>query len=111
MHLVGFAFGGVGDVHHVGDGGDDVHVELAVEAFLDDFHVEHAEESAAEPEAEGGGRFRFEGEGGVVELEFLDGGAQVFVVFGFDGVDAGEDHGLDLLEAVDGGVAGGVPRG
>ncbi len=35
-------------------GGDDVHVELAAEALLDDFHVEQAEESAAETEAERG---------------------------------------------------------
>ena len=33
-------------------GGDEVEVELALEALLDDLHVEEAEEPAAEPETE-----------------------------------------------------------
>ena len=44
----------VNHVGYVGDGGDDVHVEFAVETFLHDFHVEESEEAAAETEAEGG---------------------------------------------------------
>ena len=93
----------VGDV---GDGGDDAHVELAVEAFLDDLHVEQAEEAAAEAEAEGERRLGEEREGGIVELELLERGAQVLIVLGLDGIDAGEHHRLRLLEAFDGLRAG-----
>ena len=39
-----------------------VDVELSFEAFLDDFHVEEAEEAAAETEAEGVVAFGFEAE-------------------------------------------------
>ncbi|MNF84276.1 hypothetical protein D3C84_666280 [compost metagenome] len=39
-------------------GGDQVQVVLALQALLDDFHVQHAEETAAEAEAQGIGAFR-----------------------------------------------------
>ncbi len=98
---------GFGDlVDHGGVGGDDVHVELAAEAFLDDFHVEEAEEAAAEAEAEGGGGFGLEGEGGVVDLEFTHRDLEGLVVGGVDGVDAGEDHGADFFESGEGLGAG-----
>ena len=45
----------------VGDGRgglDDLDVVLALEAFLDDLHVQQAEEAAAEAEAQGVGGFR-----------------------------------------------------
>lgn len=91
---------GLGDfVDHGRVGGNDIHVELAAEAFLDDLHVEKAEESAAEAEAEGDGGFGLEGEGGVVDLQLGHGGLEGFVVAAVDGVDAGEDHRLDLLVA------------
>ena len=47
----------------VGDVGsrlNEVDFVLAFEALLDDLHVQHAEEAAAEAEAEGVGRFRCE---------------------------------------------------
>lgn len=44
-------------VAYVRHGGDYVHVEFAAEAFLHNFHMEQAEESAAETEAESGRRF------------------------------------------------------
>ena len=70
LHVVDFRGGGhsggvidieplfLGGHHLVGDighGGDDILVKLAVEALLDDLHMEQAEEAAAEAEAEGGG--------------------------------------------------------
>ena len=42
-----------------------------------------------------------EGQGGVVELELLERGAQVFKVLRCNGVDTGKDHRLDFLEAFD----------
>ncbi len=63
----------VGEVDFVADagrGGDEVEVELALEALLNDLHVQQAEEAAAEAEAEGDGAFRLEEEGRVVEASF-----------------------------------------
>ena len=103
---------GLGDlVDHGGVGGDDVHVEFAAEAFLDDLHVKEAEEAAAEAEAEGGGAFGGEGEGGVVDLELAHGDLESLVVGGIDGVDTGEDHGADFLESWEGLGAGLVLEG
>ena len=54
---------GEGDlVTHAGRGGDEVEVVLALEALLNDFEMEQAEEAAAEAEAEGDGGLGFEGE-------------------------------------------------
>ena len=57
---------GTGDAHHLaigpehvvvdrGRGGDEVQAELALEALLDDLHVQEAEEAHAEAEAQGNG--------------------------------------------------------
>ena len=54
VHFENFAFRGVCDIHNVGNGGDHVHVELPVQTFLHDFHVEHSEEPAAESKSKGG---------------------------------------------------------
>ena len=86
------AVGLVDVVDHRGRGGDEVEVELALEALADDLEVEEAEEAAAEAEAEGGGGLHLGGEGGVVELELLDGVAEVLEVGGVDGEEAAEDH-------------------
>src|SRR5690606_16176387 len=86
-------------VADVRERGDDVEVELAVEALLDDLHVEHAEEADAEAEAERSAGLGLVGERGVVELELVERGAEVLEVAGVRRVDAGEDHRLDLAEA------------
>ena len=41
----------VNEVGDVGDGRDDVHIELTVETLLNDLHVEQTKESTAEAEA------------------------------------------------------------
>ena len=86
----------------VGDGRgglDDFDVEFALEAFLDDLHVEQAEEPAAEAEAQGVGGFRAEGEAGIVELQPVHGIAQLFVLRFAAGVEIAEDHLLDRLDS------------
>ena len=89
-------------VDHARIGGDDVHVVFASEPLLDDFHVQEAEESAAEAEAERGGSFRLIGERRVVELEFRHAEFQLFVIRRVDGINAAEDHRPDFLEAGEG---------
>ena len=105
-HLVGALDGehlAVHLVHPVDDrrgGGDQIQAELALQPFLDDLHVQQPQKSAAETETQGNGGLRLEGEGGIVQLELGQGIAQLFVLDGIDRVQAGEDHRLDLFEAV-----------
>ena len=77
----------VGAVHAVLDarrGGDQGEPELALEALLDDLHVQQPEEAAAESEPEGAGRLRGVADRGVVELELLQRVAQVLEVVAVD---------------------------
>ena len=97
-----FSLGGVHLVRHVGNGCDDIHVELAEQAFLHDCQVQQAQETAAEAEAEGERTLGFVGEGSVVELEFLQRGAQLFELGGLDRIQAGEHHGFHFFEAGNG---------
>ena len=60
-------------VDHGGGGGDDVQVELALQALADDLQVQQAQVAAAEAEAQGHGGLRLVGQGGVVELELVQG--------------------------------------
>ena len=60
--------------------------------------MEQAEEAAAESEAQGQGRLGLEDQGRIVELELLEGGAEILVLVCLHRIDSGEKHGLDLLE-------------
>ena len=53
VHVHHCSLGGVYLIGYVGDGGYDVHVELAEQALLDDFKMQEAQESAAEAETQG----------------------------------------------------------
>ena len=79
--------------------GDEVQGELALEALLDDLHVEQAQEAAAEAEPERDRALRLEGEARVVEVELVQRLAQERVVLAADRVDAGEDEALGGLVA------------
>src|SRR5262249_37091761 len=86
-------------VDHRRGGGDEVEVELAAEALLDDFEVEQAKEATAEAEAEGGAGFHLPGEAGVVEAQLAHRSAQVFELGGVDREEAAEHDRLDFAEA------------
>ena len=94
LHRIDF----VGDV---GDGRNHVHIEFAEEPFLHDFEVQQAEESASEAAAEGERALGLIYEGGVVELELLQHGAELFELVGLHGVHTREHHRLHFLEAGD----------
>ncbi len=98
-------------VDHGGRGGDQVQVVLALQALLDDLHVQHAEEAAAEAEAQGLGDLRLVEQGRVVEPQLAQGVAQILVVVGHRGVEPGEDPRLHLLEARQGTARPGGRRG
>ena len=98
-------------VDHGGEGGDQVQVEFPLQPLLDDLHVEHAQKAAAEPKAQGNGGLGFEGQGGVVELELIQGIPQIRIFGAVLGVDAAEDHGLGRPIAGEGGCRGTVGAG
>src|SRR6058998_3017955 len=68
--------------------------------------MEQTEEAATEAEAKGDGRLGLEREGCVVEAKLFEGVAEHGVFVRVDGVEAGEDHGLDVFEAGEGLGAG-----
>ena len=87
--------GAVGHDDFIGDGGgglDDFDFVFAFQAFLDDLHVQQAEEAAAEAEAQGVGGFGLEGEAGIVEAQFFQGIAELRVFGVLAGVEIAEDH-------------------
>ena len=86
-------------VDDAGRGGDQVEVELALQPLLDDFQMQQAKEAAAIAEAERGTGFHFIGEGGVVEAQLADRGAQILEIGGVDREQAAEHHRLRRLEA------------
>ena len=55
MYLLHLSLFGVAHIAHIGHCGDDIHIELAIQTLLDNLHVEQAEETAAEAEAQGYG--------------------------------------------------------
>ena len=55
-------------VAHAGGGGDDVQIELPLQALGDDFHVQQTQKAAAEAEAQRGTGLQFKGQGGIVQL-------------------------------------------
>ena len=86
-------------IDHRRIGGDDIHVELAPQALLDDLHVQQTEEATTEAKAKRRRAFRRIGEGGVVDLELAHGELECLVVRGIHRIDAGENHRLDFLVA------------
>ena len=95
------AVGEVGDVLDRRGRGYEREAELALEPLADDLHVQQAEEPAAEAEAEGGARLGLVGHAGVVQLELLEGVAQVRELVAVDRVKAAEDHRLRVLVALE----------
>ena len=98
-------------VHEVGDGGrrrDDVQPELALDALLNDLHVQKPQEPAAKPEPERDGCIRLEDERRVVELQFQKRVFEVVELAPVERVNAAEHDGLHLLvagERLGGGIA------
>ena len=84
--------------HLIYDGGQCGHklkVKFAFKPLLDDLHVQHTKEAAAEAEAQRHRGFRLEGEGRVVQLQLFQRVTQIGVLAAVLGVDAAVDHGLD----------------
>ena len=110
--LAGVGHGDLGAVVHrhlvddVGLGRDELEVELALEPLADDLEVQQAEEAAPEAEAQRHRRLRLVDERGVVELELVEGLAQVGVVGAVEREQPREDHRLGVAVAAEGGAGG-----
>src|SRR5215208_2641073 len=85
-------------VLHARRGRYEVEVELALQALLDDLHVQQAQKTAPEPEAHPG-VLGLEEERGVVELQLREGVAEPLEVVTLRGIEAGEDRRQDLRVA------------
>ena len=72
MHVNDFAFARMDFIRDVRHRRDDIHIELAVKALLDNLHMQQPEETAPEAEPECQRRFGFIGQRCVVELQFLE---------------------------------------
>ena len=90
---------GVGEVRHVGHRRNHGHIELALQAFLHDFHVEHAEESAAEPKPKRRRGLGLKRERRVVQAQFFKGGTEFLKLLGLDRINSGKHHRLDVFKA------------
>ena len=99
MQLELGAVGELDPIDHRGGGRDQVEVELARQPLLDDLQVKEAQEAAAEAEAERRRGLHLVGEGGVIQPEPADRGAQVLEIGGVDREQAAEHHRLHLTEA------------
>ena len=76
---------------------DEVEIELPLQPFLDDLHVEQPQEPAAEPEPQRDRALGLEREARVVEVQLVECFAQHRVVLATDGIDAGEHEALGRL--------------
>ena len=86
-------------VFHRGSGRKQIEVELALEAFLHDLHVQKPQKADAEAEAERVGLFGLPQQRGIVERELLEGFLQGLVLVRLDGEQARVDHGFGLAIA------------
>ena len=91
-------------VGHIRSGLDQVDIAFVLEALLDDFHMQEAEETAAKAEPEGFARLGSEFERGVVDREFFQGISQFGEVLSIARIEPAVDHafgGLVTFERFD----------
>ena len=101
MHLGHFAFFVIYLIGNVRHGGDDLHVELAAQAFLHNLHVKQSQETATETESQGYRGLGRERQCCIVELQFLERGTQVLKVLRIYRINAGKHHRFHFLETLD----------
>ena len=81
---------------HRGARGNEVKIELALQAFLDDLHMQQAQEAHAEAKAERHRGLGLPHQRRVVDVQLIEGVTQVLVVLVIDREQARIDHGLGL---------------
>ena len=86
-------------VTDAGGGRDQLEIKLTLQPFLNDVHVQQAEEPAAEPEAQCLRTFRVEEERRVVQAQFFQSFAKLRVRMRVNRVESRKNHGLDFFES------------
>ena len=81
-------------VDHVGRGGDEIKIKFALEALTHDLHMQQPEEADPEAKAQRARGFRLEAERCIVELQLVQGLAQLGIIGPVNRVEAGEHHRL-----------------
>ena len=81
---------------------DNCHVKLTFQALLHNFHVQHAQKSTAEAEAQCRGCFLLPNKGGIVELQLFHGSTQLLKFGGVYRINTRKNHGLHVFKAFDG---------
>ena len=89
-------------IGHVGSGLDQVDIRFALQPLLHDFHVEQAEEAAAEAKPERIARFGHELEAGVVDRKLGQGIAEFGKVLAVGRIEPAVDHPLGRLVSGEG---------
>src|SRR6202000_1621568 len=98
VHLQLRAVGEKDLIDHRGRRRDQVEIELAAQALLNDLEVQEAEEPAAEAETERCARLHLPGEAGVVEAQLAHRLSKILKIGGVDRKKAAEDDRLNLAE-------------
>ena len=86
-------------VNDGGAGGDEIQIELPLQPFRDDLHMQQAQEAAAEAVPEGRAGLLFEGQRGVVQLQLFQSLHQIPIMRTVGRIDAAKDHGVHLFIA------------
>ena len=92
---------GICNKAHVGHRGDHGLVEFPLQSFLDDLHVEHTEKAATKTKTQRLGSFQFEGQGSIVQLQFVHAVAQLFKLICIHREDSREHHRFHFLKTPD----------
>ena len=104
MHLLHLTLLRITHIRHVRHCGDDIHIKLTIQSFLDNLHVQQSQESATESEAQSYRTLWRECQRSIVKLQFLQRCTKVLIVCGIYRIHTCKHHRLHLLESLDGSI-------
>ena len=86
-------------INHRGRRGNEIKIIFALQTFLNDFHVQHAQKATAEPEAQRVRRLWLVEERRVIQRQLPERVPKILIVIRIDGENTGINLGLHPLEA------------
>jgi|GEM_PF-2626242 len=98
--IIDFQHGAAVFDHAIDDAGigrNDIHIVLAANALLDDFHVQKPEKTATKAKSEGDRAFRRIHKGGIVEPQTAERSLEFFVIRSVHRIQTAKDHGPNFL--------------
>jgi len=99
IDLQRFAVSEVNAINDVRVRGDDVEVEFAAQALLNNLHVKKPQKAAAEAETERDRRFRLITKRGIIESELIQALAEFFIIAGLHRINPGKHHRMNFLKS------------